>query len=120
MGLANARLVIACVVFIGFPALAEPAAKKGPDCRGGWPTNMAQGALKNDGLLRNDEIDFEKTTTVRLASEQTAKDLWHQVYLVTFSKKSGGSVQAIVVHDASMEECSMSGVQVFAVSKRLE
>jgi len=52
--------------------------------------------------------------------EKTARDLWHQLYLVTFFKKSGGSVQAIVVHDASTKECSMSGVQVFVVAKRLD
>jgi hypothetical protein len=80
---------------------------------------MAQATLKNAGLLTNEEIDFAKTKTVRLASENIAKDLWHQVYSVTFFKKSGGDLETIVIHDASMEECSMTAVQVLVVSKHL-
>lgn len=91
----------------------------GPDCSGGWPTNMAFVLLKNAGLADNKSIDFSKTTTVRLASEKVGKDLWHQVYLVTFRKSAGGQIQAVAVTDASSEECSMSGVEVFVVSKRL-
>jgi hypothetical protein len=34
-------------------------------------------------------------------------------------KKSGDAIDAIAVHDASQEECSMSGVEVFAVSDHL-
>jgi hypothetical protein len=64
-------------------------------------------------------IDFSKTRTVRLASENTGKDLWRQVYRVTFTKKSGALLEAIAVHDASQEECSMSGVEVFVVSRHL-
>jgi len=81
---------------------------------------MAQTLLRNDGLLENADVDFSKTKTVRLASERLGKDLWHQVYLVTFFKHSGGSIQAVVIHDASAEECSMTGVQVFVVSKRID
>lgn len=103
-----------------FPAYAQSTSKHGPDCSGSWPTDMAQATLKNAGLLRNDEIDFGRSRTVRLASEQTAEDLWHQVYLVTFHMRSGDDVKAIVVHDASIEECSMTGVQVYVISKALE
>jgi hypothetical protein len=71
---------------------------------------MAQGSLKNAGLLTNEDVDFAKTKTIRLASENIAKDLWHQVYLVTFFKKAGGELEAVVIHDASMEECSMTAV----------
>jgi hypothetical protein len=81
---------------------------------------MAQTLLKNDGIMKSEEIDSSKTKTTRLASERLNNDLWHQVYLVTFVSRSGESIQAIVVHDASMEECSMTGVQVFLVSKRLD
>ncbi|HET9836845.1 MAG TPA: hypothetical protein VFR84_01335 [Candidatus Angelobacter sp.] len=91
----------------------------GPDCGGGWPTNMAFGQLKNAGLLENSSIDFSKTKTVRLASEKIGKDLWRQVYDVQFTKNSGELVEAIAVHNASSEECSMSGVEVFVVSKHL-
>ena len=75
--------------------------------------------LKNAGLIDNRSIDFSKTKTVRIASEEVGKDLWHQVYYVTFTKKAGDVIDTIVVHDASSEECSMSGVEVFVVSKHL-
>jgi hypothetical protein len=66
------------------------------------------------------EIDFTKTKTTRLASEKVGKDLWHQVYFVTFFKRSGDRIQAIVLHDASSEECSMTGVDVYVVSRVLK
>jgi hypothetical protein len=115
------RLLLFFMLFIGVPTIAQSQAEKtrGPDCSGGWPTNMAFVHLKNAGLADNSSIDFSKTKTVRLASEKIGKDLWHQVYDVTFTKKSGESVEAIAVHDASQEECSMSGVEVFVVSKHL-
>lgn len=108
------------VVLIVLPLTAQAAPQHhGPDCSGRWPTDMAQVRLKNEGLLRNEEIDFTKTKTIRLASENIGKDLWRQVYLVTFYKKSGGDLRAIVVHNASSVECSMTEGDVYVVSKRL-
>jgi hypothetical protein len=113
------KLVFGLILFLAIPAVAQTRETHGPDCAGGWPTNMAQATMKNAGLLKNEELDFSKTKTVRLASERLQKNLWHQVYLVTFIKKSGEVLQAIAIHDASNEECSMSDVQVFVVSKKL-
>jgi len=75
--------------------------------------------LKNAGLADNKDIDWSKTKVVRLASEQIGKDLWRQVHDVTYEKKSGERLEAIVVNDASMEECSMAGGPMFLVSKAL-
>ena len=113
------RLLIAFLLAITVHGTAQSSKTHGPDCSGGWPTNMAQATLKNAGLLKNMEIDFTKTKTTRLASENVGKNLWHQVYFVTFFKRSGDKIQAVVVHDASIEECSMTGVQVYVVSKLL-
>lgn len=116
------RTVLLFALFaVSIPASAHPrtAGTHGPDCSGGWPTNMTYALLKNAGMLANKSIDFTKTKTVRLASQRKGKDLWHQVYLVTFTTTSGGRIQAIAIHDASAEECSMSGVDVFVVSKHL-
>jgi len=115
------RVVLFAVPLISLASIAQPQTKKthGPDCSGGWPTNMTFVHLKNAGLADNSGIDFSKTKTVRIASEEVGKDLWHQVYHVTLTKKSGETVDAIAVHDASQEECSMSGVEVFVVSKHL-
>jgi hypothetical protein len=114
------RLLIALLLVVSVPSAAQSLRTNGPDCSGGWPTNMAQASLKNAGALNNEEIDFTRTKTTRLASEKVGKDLWHQVYFVTFFKRSGDSVQAVVVHDASIEECSMTEVQVYVVSKILK
>jgi len=92
-----------------------------PDCGGkeAWPTSMAFVHLKNAGITDNDKLDFSKTKTVRLASEKVGKDLYRQVYLVKFAEKSGKTIEAITMNDASHVECSMSGVEVFVVSQHL-
>jgi len=97
------RLGIFLALAITLPVLAQSktVGSHGPDCSGGWPTNMAFVHLKNEGITTNDKIDFSKTNYVR------------------FTEKSGNSIEAIAVHDASPEECSMTGVEVFVVSKHL-
>jgi len=84
-----------------------------------WATSMAFVNLKNARLTDNDKLDFKKTKTVRLASEKIGKDLFRQVHHVTFTEKSGRKIEVVTVNDASSEECSMSGVQVFVVSHQL-
>jgi len=100
---------------------SAPALAGAPDCSGTerWPTSMAFVHLKNAGITNNDDLDFDKTKTVRLASEKIEKDLYRQIHLVTFTKKSGETIQVITNNDASNEECSMSGVEVYLVSTHL-
>jgi hypothetical protein len=119
--LAMKKLLLYVVLAIIMSVIAQPQTEKalGPDCSGGWPTNMVFVHLKNAGLADNYSIDFSKTKTVRLASEKIGRDLWRQVYHVTFTKKSGDAIDAIAIHDASQEECSMTGVEVFVVSRVL-
>jgi hypothetical protein len=113
-------LILAVLILLALSvAQSQTKTVNGPDCSGGWPTDMAFVQLKNAGLADNQSIDFSKTKTVRIASEQIGKDLWHQVYLVTYFKKSSETIKAIAVHNASSEECSMTGVDVFVVSKHL-
>lgn len=94
---------------------------KGPVCSGieRWPTAMAFAHMKNAGIVVNSEIDFGETRTIRLASERIGENLWRQVHHVTFTKKSGETIEAITVNDASIEECSMGGVEVFVISRHL-
>jgi hypothetical protein len=115
------RLLCFVTLVVGITTVAQCQTDKthGPDCSGRWPTSMTFVHLKNVGLVDNDSIDFSKTKTERLASEKIGKDLWHQVYHVTYIKKSGEEIEAIAIHDASQEECSMSGVEVSIVSKHL-
>ena len=70
-------------------------------------------------MANNENVDFSKTKTVRLASEKTGKDLYHQVYGVTFTEYSGRTIEDIAIHDASDEECSMTGIGLFVVSYHL-
>ena len=80
---------------------------------------MAFVYLKNAGIIKNMELDFNKTKTTKLASEKIGKELYRQVHLVIFYKKTGGQVFVITVNNASNEECSMSDVDVYVVSKQL-
>ena len=113
--------VLLALLGLCISASSQSKAQKldGPDCSGGWPTKMAFTHMKNARFVSNHDLDATKTTTVRLASERIGKDLWHQVYLVTFTKTSGESLQAFAIHDASTEECSMTGVEVYVVAKHL-
>jgi len=92
-----------------------------PDCThpDAWPAGMAYTRLKNAGTIDNDVLDFTKTRVTRLASEKIGKSLYRQVHLVRFFKKSGERIDAITVNEVSHQECSMSDVDVYVVSKRL-
>ena len=80
---------------------------------------MAFVHLKNARLTDNNKLDFTKTKTTRLASERIGPDLYRQVHHVVFTERAGGKLEVIAVNDASSEECSMSGVQVYVVSRQL-
>jgi hypothetical protein len=101
--------------------IAFSAAAKHPDCSGveRWATSMAFVNLKNAQLTNNDELDFSKTKTVRLASEKIGKDLYRQIHYVVFAEKSGRTIEVITSNDASNDECSMSAVTVYVINKRL-
>lgn len=101
--------------------LAQYAIAGSPNCDGinNWATSMAFTHLKNSGLISNETTVFSKTKTVRLASEKIGKNLYRQVHQVSFTEKSGNVIEVITVNDASREECSMSDVDVFIISKHL-
>ena len=80
---------------------------------------MALVNMKNAGILTNDQVDFKKTTSKKLSYEKIGKDLYRQVHLVTFERKDHKLLQAIVLSDASSEECSMGDAQVFVISQTL-
>jgi len=110
------------VVFVALLALTSfPTFAKHPDCSGvdRWATNMAFVHLKNAKYTDNDKLDFTKTKTIRLASEQIGKDLYRQVHLVTFTEKSGNKIEVVTVNDASNQECSMTGVDVYVVKEKI-
>ena len=94
---------------------------KAPDCSGPdhYAANVAFAALKNADALTNENVDFTRVKSSTIVSQRIGKDLWRQVFRVAFPLKSGSTVEAIVVSDASSEECSMSDAQIFLVSRAL-
>jgi hypothetical protein len=99
---------------------AMPAFAKDPDClhKGSWPINMAHTRLRDGGVFKPEEVDITQATITRLASEKLRKNLYHQVHLVKFTKTSGEELNVITVSDTSWEECSMSTVGVYLISKQ--
>jgi hypothetical protein len=115
------RLTYLLTILVALVALPTLALAKTPDCThpDAWPSGMAFTHLKNAGVVDNDLFDFKKTQVTRLASEKIAKDLYRQVHLVRFFKNSGEQVSAITVNEVSSQECSMSNVDVYLVSRQL-
>ena len=90
------------------------SASGAPDCAS-WPRSMAFVHLKNDGHL----VRESTARVVRLASERTGPDLFRQVHRIAFVDSAGAPLTVITVSDASHEECSMSGVQVYVVARAI-
>ncbi len=101
--------------------LALPVRAASPDCGGenGWAVRMALTQLKNNGLLPPERSDVSPVNVVRLASERIGKDLYRQIYKITFADKAGNTIEVLTMNNASNVECSESGVEVFVVSKDL-
>lgn len=83
-----------------------------PDCSGPahWPAMATFARLKNQGILTNDQVDFTRTESVQLSSEQIGRDRYRQRFRIRYALKDGTSVEAFVQSDASDDECSMSPV----------
>jgi len=106
-------------LLLSLPGLCLAGTHTGsPPCTN-WPESMALVHLKNAGITDPTKIDESKTHIVRLASEKIGKDLYRQVYDITFVEKSGARVEVVTSNKASWQECSMSGVDVFVVSRHL-
>jgi len=114
------NLILIFLMFI-FVACSTLSQAKTPNCSGvdQWATNMAFTHLKNSGVMNNETLDFSKTKTVLIASEKIEDDLYRQVHSITFTEKTGKVIKVITVNDASSEECSMSGVEVYLINKQL-
>jgi hypothetical protein len=113
--------MIACLALVVLGGVSAAAPSPVPDCTGPsrWPATMALVQLKNAGITSPEKIVPERTTVVRLATEALGNGLYRQVHLVTFVERSGKAIQVITVSDASFEECSMSEVRVFVISRQL-
>ena len=112
------RLLAIFAIFVAAPVC--PFAKE-PNCTSpdAWPSGMAFTHLKNAGLIGDQTIDTSRTLVRLIASEKIGKDLFRQVHLVQFAVKTGEQLSAITVNEVSSQECSMSNVDVYLVSKQL-
>ena len=113
----SAITLAAAVACIG----AAPAPKNGPDCSGAerFPAGVAFGAMKNEGLLTSYNVLWKQVRGRTIASQRIGKNLWRQVFRVTYPLTTGTKVEAIVVEDVSTDECSVSEPQIFLISKAL-
>ncbi|WGS55040.1 hypothetical protein LFL96_36810 (plasmid) [Paraburkholderia sp. D15] len=84
-----------------------------------WPRNIAEVKLKNAGITDPQKLDESKTRATRIASQAIGKDLYRDVYSITFYEKSGREIQVITASEASSSECSMGSVDVYVVSQKL-
>ncbi|WP_369726789.1 hypothetical protein AB8Z38_09105 [Bradyrhizobium sp. LLZ17] len=112
------RAALKVVMAATFAMPAAAALAKSPDCAS-WPTNMALVHLKNAGLIDIPSVLEAQTKAVRLASERIGKDLYQQVYDITFHTKDGKTIEVVTNSQASSEECSMSGVEIYVVSTKI-
>jgi hypothetical protein len=113
------RAYIASV--LGAILIGSGSAIADPECAGPdhWAAIMTFAQLKNSGVLTNDSVDFTRTKSDQIASEKIARDLYRQVFKVTFYLKDGRTVRAIAVSDASSGGCSMSDVTVYRIAEPL-
>ena len=84
-----------------------------------WPTNIAEAKLQDAGILKMSELDETRTKAIPVAIERIGKDLYRQVFDITWYSTSGAQFRAVTVNDASSQECSMSGVAVYVVSRKI-
>ena len=89
---------------------------KAPDCHS-WPMNMTKSWLKNANITDIYNLDESKTKITLLASEKKGKDLYTQIYHFIFYDKKGNTYEVITKSDSSYEECSISDVSSYLISK---
>jgi hypothetical protein len=93
------RAALKVVLAAIFAMPAAVALAKSPDCAS-WPTNMALTHLKNAGLIDIPSVIEAQTKAVRLASEKIGKDLYQQVYDITFHTRDGKTIEVITKNQA--------------------
>lgn len=108
---------LALLVFSFF--LPVMALAGNPDCSApdNYAASVVFGYLKNNGLTTNNKIDWNRTKVTELAHQKIGKDLYKQVHLVIYMEKSGKKFAVIAINDASSQECSMTGPDLYLVSE---
>ncbi|MFM0596254.1 hypothetical protein [Paraburkholderia dilworthii] len=84
-----------------------------------WPMTMALMSLKNSGMIGGDDIQEKRTKIELLASEKIGRNLYQQVYHMTFYGATGRTIEDITNNQASSVECSISAVDVYVTGKNI-
>jgi hypothetical protein len=109
-------IAISASIMLAAPAFA---ATTSPTQCVSWPKNIAEVKLKNAGIADPAKLDESKTRAVRIASQKIGRDLYRDVYDITFHEKGGTVIEVITSSEASSSECSMGSVDVYVVSRKL-
>lgn len=84
-----------------------------------WAASVALVHLRKAGLVEDANIDFDKTDVQLLAQQQIGDDLYKQIHTVTYTLKTGATVQVVTHSNATRESCAGSSVQTFVVERVL-
>lgn len=100
--------------------LAAPAL-----CFAGSPLQCVSSPKNITPLIPNNvgvnpvKLDDSKTRAMRIASGKIDKDLWRDIYDITFYEHTGRAIEVITTSEVSSVECSMSGPVGWVVSQKV-
>lgn len=88
-----------------------------------WPTDIGEARLKEMRLLDPAQVDERRISAMPLAIQKIGPDLYRQVYHIVFPFKKPDIdgrtlVEIVTVNNASSDECSMSGVEVYVIGRK--
>ncbi|WP_322062185.1 hypothetical protein [Paraburkholderia sp. J63] len=104
-------------LFLAMPGICFATLPAGLPCAS-WPTNISEVKLQNAGIVKIAQLDESKTKAVPVAIQKIGKDLYRQVFDITLQAKSGEEFHVMTVNEASSQECSMSDVDVYLISRK--
>lgn len=86
-----------------------------------WPKTMALMSMKNAGITDATQINEKETKVILLAYQALPRGIFKEIYDITyFSNDRKHVFEVITSSESSYEECSMSDVTTFFISKHLE
>lgn len=84
-----------------------------------FATSTAYVVLKNMNAINPENVDYNRTQTILLSSQKIGDDLYKEIHHIIFYKKNGKPIEVITINDTSSEECSMSGVDIYLINKKI-
>lgn len=121
----RALVCLICLLWMAGSQAPLAAERQHPDCTGHdrWPASSVGTRLRELGLSDKaggyDTVEVELLASEPLSPELSpnggGRELFRQVHKVTI-RDGENTFVAITVHDASRQECSESGVDVFFIA----